>query len=66
VLAVRPGVDGTYSIRDLPPGDYLLGALTDVDPDEWQDPSFLEAVAPSAIKISLAAGEKKTQNLAIR
>jgi hypothetical protein len=66
VQAVRPGVDGTYAIRDLPPGDYLLGALTDVDPDEWQDPSFLEAIASSAIKISLAVGEKKTQNLAIR
>ena len=35
VKAVRPSVDGHYAIADLPPGDYLVAAVADVDPGEW-------------------------------
>jgi hypothetical protein len=65
VQAVRPGVDGKYVIRDLPPGDYLLAAVTDVDQDEWQDPAFLERLQPGSIKVTIAEGEKKTLDLRI-
>jgi Carboxypeptidase regulatory-like domain len=65
VQAVRPGVDGKYVIRDLPPGDYLLAAVTDVDQDEWQDPAFLERLQPGSIKVAIAEGEKKTLDLRI-
>jgi hypothetical protein len=63
VRAVRPAVDGVFSIADLPPGDYLLGAVTDVDADEWQRPAFLEQLAPASIKITLGEGEKRVQDL---
>jgi hypothetical protein len=63
VRAVRPGVDGLFSIADLPPGDYLLGAVTDVDADEWQRPAFLEQLAPASIKITIGEGEKRVQDL---
>jgi hypothetical protein len=65
VKAVRPGVDGKYVIRDLPPGDYLLAALTDVDQDEWQDPAFLERLQPVSVKVTIAEGEKKTLDLRV-
>lgn len=66
VRAVRPGVDGHFSIPDLPPGDYLLGVLSDIDADDWQDPALLEQLAPSSIKITIGEGEKKVQDLQIR
>jgi hypothetical protein len=65
VQAVRPGVDGRYVIKDLPAGDYLLAAVTDVDQDEWQDPAFLERLQAVAVKVTIAEGEKKTLDLRI-
>ena len=64
--ARRPGTDGAFSFKDLPPGEYFLAALTDIDQDEWQDPAFLsEAAAAGAIKITIGEGERKVQNLRI-
>jgi hypothetical protein len=64
--AVRPGTDGQFSIAGLPPGDYLLAALTDVEPGEWNDRAFLELLVPAGIKVSIGEGEKKKQDLQIR
>lgn len=65
IRAVRPGIDGQYSIKDLPPGDYLIGAVSDIDQDEWLDPAVLDRIAAAAVRISLGEGEKKTQDLQI-
>jgi hypothetical protein len=63
VQAVRPAIDGQYAIADLPPGEYFLSALSDVDQDEWLDPAFLETLVPSSLRITIGDGEKKVQNL---
>ena len=63
IQAVRTGQDGTYRLRGLPPGDYRILATEDVEQGEWFDPAFLERVQPSAEKISLTEGEKKTRDL---
>jgi protocatechuate 3,4-dioxygenase beta subunit len=63
VTSVRPSADGRYSVRNLPPGDYLIAALLDVEPGEWQDPAFLQPLVGASIKVTLAEGEKKTQDL---
>jgi hypothetical protein len=60
---IRPGMDGKYSVAGLPPGQYYLAALTDIGPDDWPDPSFLEQIAASAITITLGEGEKKEQDV---
>ena len=65
VQAVRPGVDGTYVIKDLPPGEYLLAAVTDVDQDEWQDPVFLERLQAVSVKLTISEGEKRILNLRV-
>jgi hypothetical protein len=65
VQAVRPGVDGKFVFPDLPPGEYLLGAVTDVDQDEWLEAGFLDALLPSSAKVTIGEGEKKTQDLKI-
>ena len=65
VKAVRPGNDGQFLLSGLPPGDYLLAALSDVDENEWHDAGFLEKLVPAAVKISIGDGEKKVQNLRV-
>ncbi len=60
---VRLGTDGSYSITGLPPGDYFLAAVTDLDPTQLNDPAFLEAMSAAAIRITLADGERKRQDI---
>ena len=54
---------GTYSIVGLPAGEYYLAAFVTGDNQLVYYPSFLESLIPSAIKITLAEGEKKKQDL---
>jgi hypothetical protein len=63
VQFTRPGTDGRFSFRDLPAGDYLIAALTDMEPTDLGDASFLERLIPGAVPIHLNEGEKKTQDL---
>jgi hypothetical protein len=61
----RPGTHGSYLFKGLPAGDYWIAALTDVEPDEWQDSAFLEQLIAGAVRITLTEGEKKTQDIRI-
>ena len=63
--SARPATDGAFVLSDLPPGDYLLAALTDFDPADVRDPAFLEQVAGASIKVSIADGERKRQDIRI-
>jgi Carboxypeptidase regulatory-like domain len=63
VGSVRPASDGSYVIRSVPAGDYLVTAVSDLDPGEWFDPSVLEQLSKSALTITLTEGEKRTQDL---
>jgi carboxypeptidase family protein len=65
VKATRPDTAGRFSVVDLPSGDYLLVALTDVAPNEWQRPEFLAEIAPAGVRVSLGEGERKSQDLRI-
>jgi hypothetical protein len=53
IRAVRSGTDGAWTIRDLPPGEYLVAALSDVADDDLRDPTFLEALAASAVRVTV-------------
>lgn len=63
IQSVRPGTDGRYTVRNLPPGDYAIAAVTDVEPGEWFDPMFLRELLQASMRISLADGDRKTQNI---
>jgi len=41
IRTARPATDGAFTFRGMPPGDYYLGALTDLEPGEWNDPTLL-------------------------
>jgi hypothetical protein len=62
---IRPSSDGKFSITGLPAGEYYVGAVTDLEPGDWQDSSFLEQLAAAAIKVTIADGEKKVQDIKI-
>jgi hypothetical protein len=63
IQATRPATDGKYTFRDLPPGDYLVAALTDAEPGDWDSAEFLAQIAPGGIRVSVAEGERKTQDI---
>jgi hypothetical protein len=64
VRTARPATNGDFVFDDLPPGEYFLAALTDIDQEEWQDPGFLAQIATAGtVRITLGEGERKTQDL---
>ena len=65
VRMTRPATDGAFSAKGLPPGEYLVAALTDLEPGEWNDPTLLEQLAASSVKVSLRLGEITRQDFRI-
>ncbi|HUL74433.1 MAG TPA: carboxypeptidase-like regulatory domain-containing protein [Vicinamibacterales bacterium] len=65
IQTTRPQPDGRYALRNLPPGDYMLAALTDLEPGSQYDPEFLKALATASVRVSLTTGEKRTQDLRV-
>ena len=65
IQSVRPGSDGRFRMPNLPPGDYLIAAVTDVEDGRWFDPTFLQGLVPAATKISIADGEQKAQDFKV-
>lgn len=63
---VRPASDGWFAFSGLAPGDYFLAALTDVSTADLTDDVFLREVATAAIKVTVAAGEKKTHDIRVK
>jgi hypothetical protein len=71
IVTTRPGTDGRFTLSGrgpttLPPGKYLIAAVTDIGRDEQFDPAFLAQIVPAGIALTLGPGEKKTQDLAIK
>ncbi len=65
VRSTQPATDGHFVFHDLPSGDYLLAALTDVEPSDLADAVFLDGLVPAAVAVHLGEGETRTQNLRI-
>lgn len=63
VQIVRPATDGRYAAVGLPAGEYHIAAVTAIESDQLADPAFLEQLAAMSLTLTLADGEKKTQDL---
>lgn len=63
VISAKPSSDGTYKVSGLRPGEYYVSALTELDPNDLYDPTFLEELMATSFKLTLAEGEKKVQDL---
>lgn len=63
--AVRSDNAGHFEVHDLPPGEYFMAAVTDIDPDDLTTPAFFERLVPAAIRVTLNEGEQRIQDLRI-
>jgi len=66
ILSSRPGTDGKFTFRNLPPGDYRITAVSDVEPGEWYNPDFLSQLVNASIQIQVAEGERKVQDIRVK
>ena len=71
VVSARPDADGRFTLGgrgyvSLPAGDYVLVTVDDLGRDEQYDPSFLATVVNAGIPFTLAAGERKVQDLVVQ
>jgi hypothetical protein len=65
IRSARPGNTGSFRIAGLPPGDYYVCAMTDLEQNLLYTPAYLEPLIAASIKLSLTEGETKTQDLKI-
>jgi len=63
VRFTRAAGDGSYVFRDIPPGEYQIAAVDDVEQGQWTDPAYLQSLASAATKVTIAEGEKKTVDI---
>ncbi|MCC7043595.1 MAG: hypothetical protein IT183_07020, partial [Acidobacteria bacterium] len=65
LVTTRPATDGRYSLTRVPAGAYRLAALTDFDPTDFADATFLEALASRGIAVVVRDGERTVQDIRV-
>jgi hypothetical protein len=64
-VVTRPATTGRYTIRNLPPGEYYVAAVTDIAEGDWYDPALLERLMPASTRVTIGEGEHRTLDLKI-
>lgn len=65
VRTARPSQDGRYTLRGMPPHDYLVAVVKNIEQGQWQDPEYLETLREQAVRVSFNEGESKVLDLTI-
>ncbi len=65
VQLARPTSAGRFVFRGLPAGDYLVAAVTDLEPGRQYDLDFLAAMTASAVRVSIADGSRHVQDIRV-
>jgi RimJ/RimL family protein N-acetyltransferase len=65
VQHTRPKPNGQYLVSGLPAGDYFVGAVTELEPNDLGDAAFLKMLSKSATRVTLDAGAKRVLDLEI-
>jgi hypothetical protein len=63
IQTARTDASGSYRVRNLPAGEYLIVAVADVEQGEWFDPAYLEQARGGATRVTISEGAKKTLDL---
>lgn len=63
--STRPSTDGRFGFTGLPPGDYRLATVTDVEPGAWFDPALLEQLQAASVAVRLIEGQPVVQDLRV-
>jgi hypothetical protein len=66
VRAARPNQHGEFSIKGLPPGEYLIAAVDHIQEGQWYDPEFLADLRSRAERLSLAEAEHKRTDVTLK
>jgi len=56
---------GHFVFRGLPPGDYLITVVGELDPEGFPGADLLEGLVPSSVKVTLADGRRATRDVSI-
>ena len=65
IRSTTPATDGSFNVTGLPAGEYAIAAAENIDPADLADPAVLSQLLASAYKVTLAEGERKTQDLRV-
>jgi hypothetical protein len=65
IMTTRPDQTGTFQLRGLPPGEYLVAPIDPAEQGAWFDPAFLNAHSAGAARVRLGEGETKRQDLTV-
>lgn len=65
VRFTRPASDGRFEFRDLPAGDYLMAALTDLEPSDLRSVAFLDQLVAASIGLAIGEGASVRQDIRI-
>jgi hypothetical protein len=49
----------------MPPHEYLVVAVKEIETGQWQDPEFLEGLRSQAVRITLGEGDTRVQDLKV-
>jgi hypothetical protein len=66
IVVTRPSQDGRYTIRSLPPGAYLIAAVSDLENGGQYDPEFLRTLPAVSVPLTIIEGGKVTQDLRVK
>ena len=61
----RPDQDGRFKMSGLTPTDYYLIALDKIDPNQINDPDFLDSIKIRATAITIREGDTRTVDLKV-
>jgi protocatechuate 3,4-dioxygenase beta subunit len=61
----RPATDGRYTFRNLPPGEYRLAPVFDVEPGSTSDPAYLQQLEATSLRVTLQPGETRMQDMRV-
>jgi len=65
VYAAAVDSSGTYTMRRVLPGQYLLAVVADIESNTWFNPRVLEELSRGAARVSIGIGESKVQDLRV-
>jgi hypothetical protein len=61
----RPDQEGRFKLQSVTPGEYLVVAVREAEPEEWTDPESLERLRERATRVTLAEGDARTVQLSL-
>ena len=65
ILNSRADTSGRFTFNNLPAGEYLLAAVTDLDLDQLANPEFLAALSQAAVRVTVTDGGTHVQNIRV-